>query len=122
VIVREQDGINAVDAGCYQLEAQLRRRIDENPRSAVSFDKRANTCPFVSGIRRSADLARTSNLGDAKAGSRPQEGELQTVSTLSKLVVPGISNGTPAVTMMRSPFEASSLSMTTDLVRSIISS
>ena len=60
-------------------------------------------------IRRPAHFARTPDLWDAKACSCSQESELQTVSTLSRLVVPGMSNGTPAVTMIRSPFDASSL-------------
>jgi len=122
VIMGEKNCVDLTHAGTDQLETQLWWSIDENADSTVGFDERANSRPLVAWISRSAHLARTPNLGDAKTGSRPQKRQSQTVSTFSKLVVPGMSNGTPAVTMMRSPLLASSRATTTPLVRSIISS
>ena len=120
VIVRENNRVDAAHTGGDELKTKLGRRIDEDVRAAVRFDQGADSGTLVPGICRSAHLALTSDLGDAKAGSRPQKGEFQTVSTLSRLVVPGMSNGTPAVTIIRSPFEASSRSTTTDLAQPII--
>jgi hypothetical protein len=122
VIVREQNGIDAAYSRGDQLKPQLGRRIDEDACTSIRLDQRADASSLVPGVRRPAHFARASNLRDAKAGSCPQEGELQTISTLSKLVVPGRSNGTPAVTMILSPFAASSRRTTTPLVCSIISS
>jgi hypothetical protein len=122
VVMRKQNGVDAADIRGDELQAQLRRSVDEDSRSTVRLDQRADAGPFIPWVRRPAHIARASDLWDAKACSCSQEGELQTVSTLSRLVVPGISKGTPAVTMMRSPFDASSLSATTLLVRCIISS
>src|ERR1700731_3182281 len=107
---------------CDQLKTELRRGIDEDVRTSIRHDQCADAISLVPGIRRPAHFAVASDLRDAKAGSCPQEGKVQTISTLSKLVVPGRSKGTPAVTMMRSPFDASSLCTTTLLVCSIISS
>lgn len=122
VIVGEEDGVDAAYISGNKLEAQLGGSVDEDAGAAIGFDQRTDSCSFVSGVSRSANITRASDLWDAKAGSCPQEGELQTVSTFRRLVVPGMSNGTPAVTMMRSPLEASSRCTTTVLVRSIISS
>ncbi len=122
VIVREQNGVHLADARGNELEAQLGRSVNEYGRAPIRLHDRANAGALISGIRRPADFARASDLRDAKAGSCPQEGEFQTVSTLSRLVVPGMSKGTPAVTMMRSPFDASSLRTTTFLVWCIIAS
>ncbi|MEA2761239.1 MAG: hypothetical protein QOD47_523 [Gemmatimonadaceae bacterium] len=122
VIVREENRVDTAHPRGYQLEPELGRRVDKDVRPPVGFYQRANAGSLVPGISRPAYLARTPNLGNAKAGSRPQKGELQTVSTLSRLVVPGMSKGTPAVTMIRSPFDASSRCVTTSFVRSIISS
>ena len=122
VIVGEENRVDTTDAGRNQLQPELRRRVDQDVGPTIGLHQRTNPRPFVAGISRPAHFARTSNLGDAKAGSRPQKVEFQTVSTLSRLVVPGMSKGTPAVTMMRSPMDASSLCVTTSLVRSIISS
>ena len=105
-----------------ELAAQLWWRIDQDAGSAIGLDERTDARPLVSRIRRPAHFALTSNLWNAETCSRPQKGEFQTVSTLSRLVVPGMSNGTPAVTMMRSPFEASSLWTTTLFACLIISS
>ena len=113
VIVREQNRIDTADARGDQLETQLRRSVDQNVRASIRHHQRADAGSLVPRVRRSAHLARASDLWNAKAGSRSQEDELQTVSTLSRLVVPGMSNGTPAVTMIRSPADASSLCTTT---------
>jgi hypothetical protein len=120
MIVGKQDRANIANASGYELQAELGRSVDENVRSIVRLYKGAYSSPLISRIGRPAHVASTANLGDTKAGSRPQKGEFQTVSTLSKLVVPGMSNGTPAVTMIRSPFEASSLLTTADFARPII--
>src|ERR1700680_645257 len=122
VIVREQNRVDAAYAGGDQLQAQLGRSIDQDAGTSISLDQRADASSLVPGVRRPAHFARASNLRDAKAGSCPQESELQTISTLSKLVVPGRSKGPPAVTMILSPFAASSRRTTTPLVCSIISS
>jgi hypothetical protein len=108
MVVREQNGIHAAYIRCYQLKPQLRRSVDENVRASIRLDERADARPLVPRIRRPAHLAATSNLWNAETCARPQKREFQTVSTLSKLVVPGMSNGTPAVTMIRSPLLASS--------------
>jgi hypothetical protein len=120
MIVSEQDRANVTDTRRDELKAQFGWGVDEDVCSVVRLHKCAYSGPFISRIGRPAHLASTANLGDTKAGSRPQKGEFQTVSTLSKLVVPGMSNGTPAVTMMRSPFDASSLLTTADFARPII--
>ena len=122
VIVGEKNRVDLTDAGVDQLKSQLRRRVDEYSHASVRLDQRADSGPLVTRISGSANLAGTADLGDAKAGPSPQKGEFQTVSTFRRLVVPGMSNGTPAVTMMRSPLLASSRSATTSFVRSIISS
>jgi hypothetical protein len=120
VIVSEKDRVDIANAGSNELETELRRSIDENVCSVVRLHERAYSRPLISRIGRPAHVASTANLGDTKAGSRPQKGEFQTVSTLSKLVVPGMSNGTPAVTIILSPLDASSLLTTADLARPII--
>ena len=122
VVVGEQNRLYLTHASVDQLKSQLRRGVDEDADAAIGLNKGADATALVTRIARPAHLARAPNLGDAKTGSRPQEGEFQTVSTLRRLVVPGMSNGTPAVTMMRSPLVASSRRTTTVLVRSIISS
>ena len=122
MVVREENRSDFAGTCGDELKSQLGRSVDENVRSVVCFDQRAHSCPLISRIGRPAHLASTANLGDTKTGSRPQKGEFQTVSTLSKLVVPGMSNGTPAVTMIRSPFDASSLVTTAPFARAIISS
>jgi hypothetical protein len=120
MVVREENGRYFAHASGDKLKAQLGRCIDEDVRPIIRLDECAYSGPLISRIGRPAHVASTANLGDTKTGSRPQKGEFQTVSTLSKLVVPGMSKGTPAVTMMRSPFDASSLATTTDLARAII--
>src|ERR1700682_5224506 len=122
VIVCEQNGIDSAYACRDQLKTQLRRGIDQDVRTSIRLDERADSSSLVPGVRRPAHFARASDLRDAKAGSCSQESELQTISTLSRLVVPGRSKGTPAVTMILSPFAASSRRTTTPLVCSIISS
>ena len=122
VIVREQNGVDTPDTRGDELQAQLGRGVDEDVCASIRHNQRADAGSFVPRVRRPAHFARASDLRDAKASSRSQEGELQTVSTLSKLVVPGRSKGTPAVTMMRSPFDASSLRTTTPLVWCIMAS
>ena len=122
VIMSEKNCVHLTHTGVDQLEPELRRSIDEDAHATVSLDERADTRSLISRVGRSADLAPAADLGDTKTGSRAQKRELQTVSTFRRLVVPGMSNGTPAVTMMRSPLVASSRRTTTVLVRSIISS
>lgn len=122
VVVREENRIDVAYIRRNELESQLGWRVDQDAGAAIGLDERTDARPLVSRIRRSAHFALTSNLWNAKTGSRPQKGELQMVSTLSRLVVPGMSKGTPAVTMIRSPLLASSLSTTTVFVCSIISS
>ena len=122
MIVREKNCIDLADAGVYQLQSQLWWCIDKDSDAAIGLDQSADASSLVARISRPADLAIAPDLGDAKAGPRPEERQLQTVSTFRRLVVPGMSNGTPAVTMMRSPLLASSRLTTTSLVCSIISS
>jgi hypothetical protein len=122
VVVRKQDRVNAAYVRGDELKPQLRRRVDENVGSPIGFDERTDARPLVSRIRRPAHLALTSDLWNAETCARPQKREFQTVSTLSRLVVPGMSKGTPAVTMIRSPLLASSRCTTTVFVWSIISS
>src|SRR5256714_7850117 len=122
VVVREKNRTYLVNARIYQLQPELWRSVDQNVRATVGFNQRADTCSLIAWIGRPAHLAAAADLGDTKAGSRAQKGEFQTVSTFSKLVVPGVSNGTPAVTIIRSPGVASSRVTTTPLVCSIISS
>lgn len=122
VIVREKNRVDMIHIGVDQLESQLRRSVDENAGAAVRLHQCADTTSLIARIGRSADLAGAADLGDTKTGSRAQKRELQTVSTFRRLVVPGVSNGTPAVTMIRSPGVASSLVTTTPLVCVIISS
>lgn len=122
VIVGKEDRIDVVHSGRDQLEPQLGRRVDQNPGASVRLDEGADAGPPVARVRRPANRAAASNLGYAETGSRPKERQPQMVSTLSRLVVPGMSKGTPAVTMMRSPLDASSRATTASFARVIISS
>ncbi len=122
MIVSKQDRVDLAHPSVDELKSQLRWRVDEDSHSAARLYQSANARPLVTRISRSTHLAGAADLRDTKTGSRSQEREFQTVSTFRRLVVPGMSNGTPAVTMMRSPLSASSRLTTTVLVRSIISS
>ena len=99
VIVGEQHGVDAIDAARDELQPQLGRRVDQQARSAIGLDHRADAGAAVARIGRAADGAVAADLRHAEARSGSEEGELHTTSTLSRLVVPGTSNGTPAVTM-----------------------
>ncbi len=122
VVVREKHRIHLIDPRGDQLESQLRRRIDEKADPVICLDYGPNPIALVAWIGRAAHIAITPNLRNAKAGSGAEEKELQRVSTLSRFVVPGTSKGTPAVTIMRSPVEASCLRMTVSRAITIISS
>ncbi len=122
VIMREENRVHVIHSRRDELEPQLRGGIDEDAGPPIRLDQRADAGPLVTRISRAAYRAAASDLRYAGARSRPQERQLQIVSTLSRLVVPGVSNGTPAVTMMRSPLEASSCATTASFARVIISS
>jgi hypothetical protein len=51
VIVREQDRVDAVNAARDQLQSQLGRRIDQQPRPAIGLDGGADAVPAVARIR-----------------------------------------------------------------------
>jgi hypothetical protein len=122
MIVGEQDRVDPRHAGGEQLKPELGRGVDEYACPAVGLNDRADAGSLVPWIRRSAHLTATTDLRNAKARPRAEERELQTVSTFRRLVVPCMSNGTPAVTMILSPGVASSRPTTAVFARSIISS
>ena len=80
---------------------------------SVTFDERTDPGAPVPGIGRVTDGARAADLRHAEARAGAEERQLQTVSTFRLFVVPGTSNGTPAVTITRSPGFAIPLSTTT---------
>ncbi len=113
--------VDAADVRGKQLEPELRRSV--NQQSAIPMpDQRSDTRSLIPGIVRAADFAPATDLWNSEARAGSQEGEPQTVSTLRRLVVPGISKGTPAVTMIGSPGEASSRVTTVFFACTIISS
>ena len=107
MIMGEQDGIHTIDTGGDELNPELRRRIDQKPRAVVRFDDGTDPGAGIARVWRPAYSAVAADLRNPETRSRPEEGELQTISTLSRLVLPGTSNGTPAVTNTRSPGRAS---------------
>jgi len=123
VLMGERDRIHAVDARRDQLQSQLGRRVYEQPRAPVALDYGADARSFVTRVGRPADLAVTTDLRHTKARSGAEKGQLHyTVSTFSKFVVPGTSNGTPAVTTTRSPDRANPCFWTAARARRTISS
>jgi len=122
VVVREENRVDPDDASGDELQPQLGRRVDQNAGSSIRLDERADPGSLVPRIGRAAYRTAAADLRNAEAGPRSEEREPQMVSTLSRLVVPCWSNGTPAVTMIRSPLEASSRATTAPLARLIISS
>ena len=76
VIVREQHRVDAVDAGGDELQPQLRRRVDQQPRAAVRLDDRADARALVARIGRTAHRAAAADLRDAEARAGAEEGEL----------------------------------------------
>ena len=122
VVVGKKHGVDTAHFRRQQLQSKLRWGVDQDLRSTVCLDEGADTSAFVPGIRRAADTARATDLGNSKARTCPQERQLQRVSTLSRLVVPVMSKGTPAVTMILSPPDASSRLTTASFARCIISS
>ena len=95
--------------GSDQLQAQFRRGVDEE-RDTVDVHQRAGAGAAVARIGRAADGAVAPDLRYPERGARAEKGQPHaryTASTLRRLVVPGVSNGTPAVTTMRSPSDAS---------------
>src|SRR5215207_1044664 len=76
VLVREQHGIDARDARAEQLESELGWRVDEDHRAAVRLHDGTDARPLVTWIRRTADCTVASELWNAEAGPRAEEGEL----------------------------------------------
>ena len=107
MIVREEHRIYPVYAGLYELQSKFGGGVDEEARAAIGLDHRPHTSAPVSHIGGPAHGARTADYGNPEARPGSQKGQLHTVSTLSRLVVPGTSNGTPAVTITFSPSRAS---------------
>ena len=88
----------------------------------VRLDDRANTGPSITRVGGPTAGAIASDLRDAEARAGAEERELHTRSTRSTLVVPGTSNGTPAVTSTRSPSFASPRDSTTSRARATMAS
>src|SRR5262245_30127369 len=103
MVVREEHRVDPVDSPCEPLQTQLVRRVEQQTRAASRFDDRPNTIPAIAGVRRSTNRTVAPDLRDAKAGAGAEKRELHTTSTFTRLVVPGTSKGTPAVTSTRSP-------------------
>ena len=122
VLVRVEDGVNAVDPRGDQLTPEFGWGVDQQADAAVRFDHGADTRAPVARIGRAADRAVASDLRHPEARSGPQERELHIISTFRLLVVPGTSNGTPAVTTTRSPVLASPWRTTIVRARATISS
>jgi hypothetical protein len=89
VIVGVKHRIDPVHVGRDELHAQLRRRIDEEPRPIVRLDERAYARAPVARIGRAAHLAVTPELRHPKAGAGAEKGELHTTSTFIRFVLPG---------------------------------
>src|SRR5687767_8955562 len=102
MIVREEYGVDTIDVRGDELDAELRRRIDQYFRSIVRLDQRPHSGPPIARIGRATHLAVTSELRHPEAGAGAEEGQLHTTSTFIMLVLPGWSKGTPAVTTTRS--------------------
>src|SRR6185369_6860997 len=123
VLMGERDGVDPVDSRRDQLEPQLRWRVDEQPRAAVALHNGADARSLVTRVGRPADLAMATDLRHTEARSGAEKGQLHyTVSTFSRFVVPGTSNGTPAVTTTRSPERAKPCFCTASSARRTISS
>src|SRR5690606_34741684 len=99
VAVGEPDGVEPVDAGAEELEAELGWRIDEDPvRPVVALEEGGVPGPPVPRIGRGAGPARAADDGDPEGGAGPEEVEPHSSSTRNRLVVPRTWKGTPAVT------------------------
>src|SRR5580704_14058373 len=107
MVVREQHRVDPVDAIGDQLHPHLGRLVDQDTCAPIGLDHGSNARSTVPGIGRPAHRAVAPDHRHAKTGPRAEKRELHTVSTFSRLVVPGTSNGTPAVTSTRSPGRAS---------------
>jgi len=101
--VRKEHSVDGLDSARNELQSQLRRRIQEETRSAARLHYGSDSCALVPGIGRAANVAAASYLRHSEARAGSQKRELQTISTFRKFVVPGTSKGTPAVTTTRSP-------------------
>jgi hypothetical protein len=108
VLVGVEHRVHLPDAGREELEPQLGRSIEQDG-AAVGLEEGAGAGAPVPRIVGAADRAVAPDLGHTERGAGAEKGEphRQTASILSRLVVPGMSNGTPAVTTSRSPGRAS---------------
>ena len=112
VLVREQDRIDMVDVIRDQLQAKLGWRVDADALSRIRLHQRTAARALVPRIVAPAHLAATTDLGNAETRPRSEKGQPHTTSTRIRLVVPGMSHGTPAVSSTRSPgFSSASHSM-----------
>jgi hypothetical protein len=65
MFVGVNDGIDPGEASSNELQSQLRRRVDENGRTA-GFQHRSRARAFVAGIGRATDGTVTPDLGHAE--------------------------------------------------------
>ena len=98
MIMREQHGIHAIDAVRDELQSQLGWCVEQEACAAGRLHHGTDPRALVARIGRSTDGTVATNLRHAETRSGAEEGQSHTVSTRMKFVVPGVSNGTPAVT------------------------
>ena len=122
VIVREQHRVHTINPGGNELEPELRRSVNEQPGSVIRLHHCPHAIALVARIGRAAHFAVAANLRNPKTRAGTEKEKFQRVSTLRRFVVPGTSNGTPAVTITRSPAEASCFLTTVSRAITIISS
>jgi hypothetical protein len=82
VVVCEEHGVDVGDPGGDQLQPQLRRRINEQPRPLV-LDHGADPRALVARIGGTAHRAAAADLRNAETRAGAEEGQLHTISTLS---------------------------------------
>src|SRR5450759_679392 len=107
VLMGIEHGVNMGDRGAEQLEPEFRWGVHQQA-NGTNLDYRAGSGAPVMRVGGVTDGGPPPEMGDPHRGSRAQESEPhgQMVSTLRRLVVPGISNGTPQVTTTRDPSRA----------------
>jgi hypothetical protein len=76
VVVRVQHGVQPVDPVRDELDAQLGRRVDQEPRAGVGLDHRADARAPVARVGGAAHPAVAADDGNAERRAGAEEGEL----------------------------------------------
>ncbi len=121
VAMRVPHRVHPRQPGAQKLEAQLGRGVDEHDAS-VALQRRSVARASVARILRRAAGTIAAHDRNAERRTGAEEGQPQTTSTRSMLVVPGTLKGMPAVTITRSPGPAISWSTRASRATAIMAS